>query len=352
MQKELTICYFGIYDAEYCRNKNIIKGLKKNGVKIIEIKDTTPGIKKFWKLFLKHWLVRKKYDLLIVGFPGQLIVPFVKLFVKKKIIFDAHLSFYDSLINNWKTSKKYSVKALWYFFLDWFSCRLADKILLDTREHVDYFVKQFRIRRKKFFVVYHGCDNELFYPLQSENKNDKFIVEFHGYITHLHGIKYVLEAMKLLEQENILLWIIGGSKEYRNMEQYARYLKLKNVIFFKPMPPKKLIKFIKDADIGIGILGDTDKVEKVIPNKLYELMAMKIPVVSADTPAVREQFKHLSNIYLCKKANKEAIACAFMELKNNNMLRKDLAENAYKHINQELVPKVLGKKLLVEINKI
>ena len=112
----MTICYFGIYNKDYCRNKNIIKGLELNNVKIIEVNDKSFGLKKYWNLFKKHWKIRNDYDIMIVGFPGQVIVPFAKLITRKKIVFDAHVSLYDSLLYNWESFKKIFFKILLLFF--------------------------------------------------------------------------------------------------------------------------------------------------------------------------------------------------------------------------------------------
>ena len=123
------------------------------------------------------------------------------------------------------------------------------------------------------------------------------------------------------------------------------------MVFYSVIKPPKLNQKLRRVNIGLGILGKTNKVERVIPNKLYELVAMKIPVVSADTPAVREQFVNKQHLYLIPKADTQAIKQAFLELKDNPELGRNMAENAYKHMKANLVPKVLGRKLLPQIEK-
>ena len=59
----MTICYFGNYDPEYPRNKNIIKGLEVNGVEVTKNIDRTPGPTKFIRLIKKYWPERRKFDL-------------------------------------------------------------------------------------------------------------------------------------------------------------------------------------------------------------------------------------------------------------------------------------------------
>ena len=112
--KKMTICYFGIYDKNYSRNKILISGLKKNGVEVIECNDRTKSLIKYFKLIGQYWRKGRHSDLVIVGFPGQTIMPLAKLICRKKIVFDAFLSVYDSYVFDRKTIKPESLKARYY----------------------------------------------------------------------------------------------------------------------------------------------------------------------------------------------------------------------------------------------
>lgn len=348
----MKICYFGIYQKDYCRAKNTITGLRKSGVEVIEVQDRTPGLRKFWNLYQQHKKVRNNYDIMIVGFPGQIIMPFAKLISRKPIVFDAFASMYDGNVFDRKNCNPHSPKALWYYCMDWLSCALADRVLLDTKEHAQYFIKTFRINPKKLIVVYHGIDDTLYHPLNLPKEEKHFLAVFYGYITPLHGIEYVLKAMKKLEKENIRLWIIGGGQDYKKMKEFAMdELKLPNVDFFPVMPPEKLMDFIGSANAGLGIFGNTDKVERVIPNKVYELMAMGIPVITSDTPAIREKFSHKENIYLCDRADSDAIADAILDIKNNQSMREEISGKALLNIEKNLTPRILGEQLKKDLDE-
>ena len=301
-----------------------------------------------------HKAVKNDYDIMIVGFPGQIIVPFAKLICRKPIAFDAFASLYDGNVFDRKKCRPWSIRALWYYFLDWFSCVLSDKILLDTKEHVKFFVKTFHIKPEKFIVVYHGCNDELFYPIENIKKNEKFIIEFHGYITALHGVEYLIEAMNRLRQESMELWIIADLKRHDCIDkmQLAEKLNLQNVKFFDPMPPKDLVKKIALADIGIGIVGNSEKVERVIPNKLYELIFCKKAVITADTPAIRERFTHGENIFLCRRADSESLAKSILYVKEHPEDGQRVAENAYQTALKFFSPMPVGKSLYEELDTI
>lgn len=161
----MTICYFGDFNADYARNKIIIKGLKENRVKVLLCNDRSKGIRKYFKLKKLHKKFVGKYDLLVMGYSdSRFMVPLAKLISRKQIVWDAFYSLYDSWVFDRKLVKPRSLKAKYYWFLDWLSCKLADKILLDTNEHIKYFVKTFKIKKDKFIKVLIGADDSIFYP--------------------------------------------------------------------------------------------------------------------------------------------------------------------------------------------
>ncbi|MFH1822960.1 MAG: glycosyltransferase [Patescibacteria group bacterium] len=349
----MTICYFGIYDQDYSRNRNIIKGLEENGVKIIKVVDRAPGVIKFWKLFRKYWQIKNEFDLMIVGFPGHIIVPFAKLLTRRPIVFDLFVSYYDAIILERKQFKPKTLKAYYYYFLDWLSCHLADKVILDAHEHVKYISKLLKVKTDKFIVVYTGIDDSLFTPITlKQYKEEKFIISFHGYIQILNGMDLVIKAMERLKSSDIELWIIGGGSEYGNIKKLAEELKLNNVKFFPPMKPKQLIEKVGQADLGLGFFSNSKKIDRVIANKVYELMALKVPVLTGDSKATQELFIHKKHIYYCGRGSVNAIVEAILKLKNNKDLRQQIAVKAYSHTKEHLTPIRLGEQLIPKLKEL
>jgi glycosyltransferase involved in cell wall biosynthesis len=334
----MRVCYFGIYDPAYCRNKNIIKGLRKRGVSVIEVRDTTRGPIKYWRLLQKYWSVRKEYDVMVVGFPGQIIVPFAKLLTRRPVVYDLHVSYYDSIIKERKEHPVKSFAAVKFYLMDWIACRMADRVLLDTKEHVRYVASLLHLPEKKFAVIYHGIDNELFAPPAErpvKGPEEKMIVSFHGYIQLLNGMELVIQAMRLLKDEPIMLWIIGGGPEYPKMQALARELQLSNVEFYSPMAPPDLAKKIANADVGLGFFSLSQKIDRVIANKVYELMALRVPVLTGTSIAMQEHFADREHVFYCQRGSADAIAKALRELRANASLRAHVADTAYQYVTHK-----------------
>ncbi len=350
----MTVCYFGIYNPTYTQNLNLINGLRENGVKVIECNTREMSNKKYFQLIKKHWQIRKDYQLMIVGFPGHTIMPLAWILAKlhrKKIIFNAFVSLYNTNIFDRKVYPPKSLKARYNFFLDKFSCKLANLVLLDTQSQIDYFVETFKTPRDKFRRVFVGSDDKVFYPKNYQGRKDNFIVHFHGYLVPFHGVEYIIEAAKILEGQNIIWQIVTRfDGKYEKLKQQVESLGLKNIIFYQEVPPEKLNDFINQADICLGVFGDSPKTQLVIPNKIFEALACQKPMITAQSKACREILTDKINCLFCQVANAEDLANKILELKNNFALREKIAANGYALYKENLIPKNLIKKLLANLN--
>ena len=349
----MKICYFGKYNPEYSRNRVIIKGLKENGAEIIECRSDLSGIRKYFDLIKKHHKIRGQYDILIAGFPANQSVVLAKFLTRKQIVMDAFVSFYDSMVFDRKVCSPYGLRALYYWFLDWLPARLADKILLDTKAHIDYFVKTFHVKKEKFERVFVGTDDsEMYFDPVMKTERDYFLVHYHASFLPLQGIDYIIRAAKILENKNIRFRIIGHGPEYSKIIKLAQDLRIDNIDFVKPVPYEKLRQYISSADIALGIFGQTAKTGRVIPNKIFEAIACSRAIITADEPAVRELFTDHENIIFCRPADPEDLAEKILELKNDLVLREKIEIKGYELFRVKATSKIIAADLLLKLKEI
>ena len=159
----MTVLYFGIYNPKYARNWVLMNGLKKNGVEVIELR-RKPGRFSLIKLFFDYLACNASYDAMIVGFPGQDVMFLARLLTRKPIVFDAFTSHYEGYILDYERWGKNSLRARYYKFLDRFSCKFAQSVLLDTQAHIDFFVQEFNLPSIKFKRLWIGANSDIFYP--------------------------------------------------------------------------------------------------------------------------------------------------------------------------------------------
>lgn len=337
----MTICYFGIYNSDYSRSRVLANGLGQNGINILECNSRKKGFRKYFNLAKKHWKIRKKYDLMLVGFPGYQTMALAHWLSGKPIVYDAFSSMYDSMVFDRKIAKPKSLKAKYYWFLDWLSCRLADRIIIDTQAHIDYFIENFKVKPEKFIRVFVGTDDQVMKPQRKEENKSSFLVCFYGSYIPLQGVKYILEAAKILQAENIRFNIIG-SKIKETFNEYN----LLNVNFVDNVPYERLPQYLGKADICLGIFGDTEKARRVIPNKVFDALALGQPVLTGASPAVKELLADRENALFCRLADSKDLAEKILVLKNDANLREKIAKNGYKLFNEKLTSRKIAADLI------
>ncbi|MBN1502659.1 glycosyltransferase [Candidatus Woesearchaeota archaeon] len=343
----MRLLMLGVYDINlYSRGRVLYKGLKKQD---ISVELFLPKSRSKYLQIAKK-ILNKDYDIILVT--GKLclfVTKLLKFIHRKQIIFDAFISDYDNLVNDRQLVKKKSLLAKLLWFGDKFSCMMSDCILLDTKEHIEYFVREFKLKAKKIFVVLVGSDNEIFYPRRA--RSEEFTVVFYGTFIPLQGVKFILLAAKILENENIKFNIIGRGQTYNQIMELYTQLKLKNICFQGMVSIYKLSEELAKADICLGIFGKSKKTRRVIPHKAFDTIAMKKPLLTSETPAIKSLFQHRKNVFLCKAANPSSLAKAILTLKNNPGLRDKIANEGYKLYTATSTPDKLGKRL-VEIIKL
>lgn len=348
-----SILFFGIYDRNYARTHVLKNGFERNGWKISECHvdpRTHKGLGKYLALARMGIRARKeKYDLVLVGFPGHSVVWLARLLFGRNIIFDAFVSLYDSNVFDRKVYGPNSWKARRDRFLDTYSCSLARTVLLDTNQHIDYFVTTFGIQREKFIRVLIGADDMVFKPIDAP-EYPQFTVHFHGTFIPLQGISYIVQAANILRDEGIHFRIVGHGQETKSIDDEIAKLELGKVIErIGKVPVEQIPKYMAGAHIVLGIFGDTEKTTRAIPNKVYEAMAMGKAIITADTPGIRELPDVTDTVALVHVADGAALASMILELKNDEPRRQRLAESSRRIFVRELLPEILVRRLIDQL---
>lgn len=237
--------------------------------------------------------------------------------------------------------------------MDKWSCKLADIVLLDTNAHINFFVKEFNLPREKFRRIWAGANDDILQPFDETqgkpvsdyHNSNGFKVFFFGTYIPLQGVEYILKAAKILEDASeIAFTLVGDGQERKKAEELAIKLGLKNVIFKGMMSSEELKKEIANCDVSLGIFGNSPKTSLVIPNKVYMGLAMKKPVITSDTRAVRELFND-EDMILIPSSNESALTEAILKVKNNPALGEKIAQNGYDKFIKFASHQVLGLEL-------
>jgi len=364
----MKVCYFGSYAPSYPRHRIIIKGLQSQGVEVSEVTDSSQILIRYPKL-AKKYLSEKDFDVIFVGEASNYVQPLailLKKITRKPLVFDTYVSLYDT--NQDRGVHQNPVLSKLFYNLDKYNCLFSDVVLQDTNQNVEYFHETFQIEKEKFRRLLIGAEDDLFYPqnarLNSNDNNRKeneiiaikesesFKVLFYGTYIPLHGIEYIIQAAKILENENISFQLIGRGQTFPEIQKLYKNLNLSNIEFKGMVDYNELPKYIAQSDACLGIFGGTEKSMRVIPTKAYQILAMEKPLITGYSSGAMELFENRNNALLCEMASPESLASAILELKEDEKLRKNIASHGYKLFQEKLTPEKIGLEALKIIKSI
>jgi glycosyltransferase involved in cell wall biosynthesis len=372
----MKVCYFGTYRAEYSRNQILIEGLRQNGVEVIECHQTLwRGIEDrvavtkggwlrpafWWRILstyfklLRQYHKIKDYDILIIGYPGQLDVFLARILTRlkrKPLVWDVFMSLY-LIAKERKLDKKNSFSVNLLKKIESRALRIPDLLIQDTSEYIKWFQNVYGISSDRFRLVPTGADDRVFKPVSSEPLNDGcFHVLYYGTFIPNHGVKIILQAAELLkDKHNILIELIGDGPEKKEAEEFVHSKNLSNIRFLGWMDQGSLVNHISQANICLGAFGNTPQSLMTVQNKIYECMAMGKVVLTGASPAITAEFINQDSICFSER-NPKDLAQAILDLKNNPRLCRSIGENALNKFRREYSISCLGAKLAAYLHEL
>lgn len=326
----MDILYLAGREISYMRNDVLLRAFQRLG-RVTLCADSTPGsiLGRSASLSLRAWeqLRLKEFDLVFVGFFGHLLMLPISRLTRSPVLFDAFVSAYDTLCFDRQVFSPRSPLGRLAFWLDQSACQRASQVLLDTPLQVDYFVRTFHLSPERVHDLAVGCNEDLFAPHAPAPKADVTRVLYYTTYQPLHGVDTVVRAAALLSSESqIQFKIIGAGRHYARIRRLATELDLCNTTFIPTVPVQALPAEISAADICLGgHFGTSAKSGRVIPGKIYQILAMERPLIAGDTPANRDLITHGETALLCIPGSPEALAAAISKLDRDSACREHLA---------------------------
>ena len=344
----VTILRFGICDRAYPRNRLLARAFNAAGADLVDIVDSRTFLSRTPSLVARA--LRRRVDIVLVGFPAHMDVMAAKAVAAAtgaRVIFDPLVGLHETNIDDRGLAKPGSLQARRCRTEDWIACRFADLILLDTDTHISYLSALTGVSRSKFRRVWLGTDDAVMHPrVRMESAGPG--VFFYGNVTPLHGIDHILGAAELLQrwQKPVNFTIVAGGSELRAIRRQAENRGLHSVRTLEAVPYEKLAELIGNSELCLGVFGTTAKAQRVIPNKVFDALAMAKPLITADTPAVREALVDGVHALLCRPGDPESLARSIWKLTSDPSLQRSLASEGHRLFQREFSTSALTGALV------
>jgi glycosyltransferase involved in cell wall biosynthesis len=306
---------------------------EKSGIKIYDAGKAGSRLARFTTIFYRIYKKAKEIDADVFHFHDPELM-FLGYFLKlrgKKVIYDIHEDVpKDIMIKYWiPTAFLRGFVKRAYIILERLFVRKFDLLITVSEEignnYSSYREKVLIIRN---VAIVKAIDQS---PVSKEPKNKSFVLLYQGGLNPVRGIREIVESMQYVD--GATLWLFGNwsSEEFKSeCEKLDGYKKVK---YFGFIPSKDLYGYTKLADICIINFLPLPHNEFSLPNKIFEYMACKRPVLLSDFPYWRKIFGDAA--CYADSRDPEKIADAVNFLMKNKTERNRLAAKGRKLVETE-----------------
>ncbi len=295
--------------------------LKKASVAALK----APFYFRFWKRFVQEIADKKKLDSIHIH-----DLPLAKVgyeTAKKnnaKFVLDLHenwagllsvsehtQTFLGKILSSNKQWKNYEKKY----------GNLADQVIVVVEEAKNRLIEK-GISKEKIMVISNTISIPL--PIKSKEKYPVYTFIYAGGINYHRGLQYVLDGLAIVNQivSNWQFMLVGSGRYVEKLKNQAKQLKIENKVHFLGYQPyHKMMEYVARANCGLIPHIKSSHTDHTIPNKLFQYMYLKIPVLASNCAPIERIVKECNSGLIYQFDNPKQFSEKALELiqgKNNN----------------------------------
>ena len=229
-------------------------------------------------------------------------------------------------------------------YLSWRFRKLISKPALKNADAVIALTEDMKREIQKFcdrgaLVIPNGIDLERFEGLPRGNirrqlkiTNGQKIIIFVGTLYSIKGVKYLIQAMKLIKNgnRNARLMLVGNGKERQSLEELTKELDLEeDVTFVGKVPNEEVPQYMIASDVFV-----LPSLSEGFPNVILEAMACGLPIVVTKVRGLPEIIEEGKNGFLVEPRSPEQIAEKVLQLLEDDDLRERISRNNKEKVKQ------------------
>lgn len=333
----------------YTQDTHLIQGLRELGHEVIEITEKKQAFS--YKSLIRS--LRREVrpdDVVIVGYPSPILAILARFATTRPIVFNATASQWEANVVSRGDIGMLGIKALRSYVIDLLSFHLSSKVLLESKEQCRYVSRLFLVPKSKLVVSYSGVDERDFF-YEPTPKTERFTVLFRGRFLPESGILTVLEAAKLLEDEGVRFLVIGHGFMYREYNALVKALQPKNVTqLHEWIPPAELRRKMLECHASLGQLADHPRLDRTLPCKLFESLALKLPYLTGRNKGAMEILEDGATCIAANPSDARDLAAKILMLRDDAMLRDRIAQAGYELYKKRLTSKALAQDVITNLN--
>jgi glycosyltransferase involved in cell wall biosynthesis len=229
----------------------------------------------------------------------------------------------------------------------------ATAIIALTDAFRDYLLEK-SISSSIIHVIKNGVDLEFFQPLTPSlplkaavGGQEKFIISYIGTVGMAHALdKVVAVAERLQDNHDILFLIIGEGAKKREIQELVAEKGLENIKVLPGVSKEEVRAYYALSDLVLVTLRNTPLFRKVIPSKIFEIMAMARPILCAVDGECRQIVEEAGSGVFVEPENVEEMTAAIRVLTQEPERLRGMGERGRRFVETSFDRDVLARQYL------
>ena len=192
----------------------------------------------------------------------------------------------------------------------------------------DSYAKDYRYVRRHVTVLNMPMIDQLL--AIREPKHSRPCVGYVGRVDVARGSLVTLEALRLLKQRGRTVgWHCVGAVDDGLQNEMAQRIAgsgLEDIHILGALPASEALLIIARCHIGLALLGSMPNYIESFPTKMFEYMALGLPVIASDFPLYRDVLEHCRCGICVDPQDARAVADAIERLLDNPDLARSMGE--------------------------
>ena len=221
----------------------------------------------------------------------------------------------------------------------------ATKILVTSKNFIDYFRKIHKINDKEILYLPQYCE-DMFSDIKTiPNNSGMYNYVFAGNVGNVQSVETIIKAANLVKDDkSIKIHIVGDGSKLGDCEKMCKELKLDNVVFYGKRPLEEMNKFYEMASAMIVTLSKDEIISKTLPGKVQSYMAAGKPIIASIDGEANEIICEAKCGLVCNSEDFETLADLFIKMKTCDV--DQMSKNSKKYYLDNFNKELFFEKLL------
>ena len=234
-------------------------------------------------------------------------------------------------------------ESRWIDFIRYCARKCADEIIVHGEKLKEQMVKEYHLPSEKVHAIHIG-EHEVapFKKYEGEEvKEDGNLILFFGRIWEYKGLEYLIKAEPIITKEvpNAKIVIAGAGENFRKYEEMMGNRRGNFIVHNYRIPYKEGAELFQRCSVVVLPYIEASQ-SGVVPTAY----GFKKPVVVTDVGSIPEVVDDGETGFIVPPRDSEALAEAIIRLLKDEKLRKEMGENAYKKLKEDVAWDKIAEK--------